>query len=203
MKNTKRSEAKKSSMPSANTEPDCIVLTDIVRNDLDDPPIDEGSETIELAQITTDDIVEVEITPEEREEDDDFSFDDQKYVIPVDDLSNDNLNDNLMGYQENFNADDEPDVALLTEEIVEETKSMGADLLPETALIPKEEKDVKVICREPTTQEIERALERVITKLYEEKIESLLVKLTEKKVSLEINKIRNTILEDSQNKIKS
>jgi len=47
-----------------------------------------------------------------------------------------------------------------------------------------------------TPEKIDRALERTIEKLYGQRIESLLVEVVQKKVSVEIDKIKKSLLDD-------
>ncbi len=160
-----------------NGDEEIIELTDIVTDQSED-----SEETVELSDIVGDDSADVTESP------DDESDETQETIVFDDELEDDF--DDM--------DDDEDDFAgsLGMEIGDEEEESMVAEAeVSEPDASPTEDAGIQ----EPVSlspEQIDEALERVITKMYSDKIEGIIISAIEKAVTREIDKIKTALLED-------
>jgi hypothetical protein len=154
-----------------------IELTDIVTDEPED-----SEEVVELSDIVGDDSADVTESPDVE------SDETQETIVFDDDIEDD--------FDDISNDDDDFTDSLGMEIGDEEEESMGDDDdSSEQDISPTEDAEIQ----EPISispEQIDEALERVITNMYSDKIEGIIISAIEKAVTKEIDKIKAALLED-------
>lgn len=178
-----------------------VEIIELEELDSDDSSVDE--KTIELDELDSDDL----------DEDINIEFDDQPSAETAAFSSSEALSLDEEPLKEEKPAEGEDISPVMVTDLGPEQKiDQEEDLKPEVEALSTEEydqdsdaslqedlgtKDYVVDPESISSEMIEEALEKVVSKMYSEKIESVLVDVIEKKVSSEIERLKILLLEDT------